>query len=119
MFRLIWVASIRVHKLLRWAPTNLLVDRIFTRQGLKWGIPAMLITVPLLVVAAACSAGIHDGGPGWLNLLIAFFIWDALKFLVVGPVSLMALLRVRHAERRAQHRWAAAERIEAPMGVRS
>jgi hypothetical protein len=119
MFRLIWAASIRIHNLLRWAPTNLLVDRIFTRRGLKWGTPAMLIAAPLLLAAAACSAGIHDGGPGWLNVLVALFIWDTLKFLVVGPVSLVTLLRVRHVERRAQRRWdSAAKRVETPIGAR-
>jgi hypothetical protein len=102
MFRLIWAASIRVHDLLRWAPTNLLVDRIFTRRGLKWGLPAMFIAAPLLLAAAACSAGIRDGAPGWLNLLVALFIWDALKFLLIGPVSLVLLARVRIEERRVR-----------------
>lgn len=110
MFRLIWAASVRVHHLLRWAPTNLLLDRIRTRRGLKWGIPAMLLAAPLLLAAATCAAGIRDGGPGWLNLAVGLFIGDALKFLVMGPVSLVVLARVhavealerRHARRQAR-----------------
>jgi hypothetical protein len=100
MFRLIWAASIRIHNVLRWAPTNMLVDRIRTRRGLKWGIPAMLLVVPLVLAAAACVAGVHDGGPGWFNLLVILFIWDALKFLVMGPASLFLLARVRAREAR-------------------
>ena len=102
MFRLIWAASVRAHKLLRWAPTNLLLDRIRTRRGLKWGLPAMLLVAPLLLAAATCTAGIQDGGPGWLNLLVGLFIWDALKFLVIGPVSLVLLARARTQEAMAR-----------------
>ncbi len=63
----------------------------------------MLIAAPLLL-AAACNAGIHDGGPGWLNLLIALFTWDALKFLVLGSVSLLRFTRIRLLERRFRAR---------------
>lgn len=101
MFRFIWAASIRVHNVLRWAPTNLLLDRIRSRRGRKWGIPAMLLVVPFVLAAAACVSGNRDGGPGWLNLLVILFIWDALKFLVMGPASLLLLAHVR-----AQEAWA-------------
>jgi hypothetical protein len=104
MFRIIWVASIGIHNLLRWAPTNLLLDRIRSRRGLKWGIPAMLLAAPLILAAAACAAGIHEGGPGWLNLLVILFIWDALKFVVMGPASLFLLARVRTQERLVRRR---------------
>jgi hypothetical protein len=46
MFRLKWAASIRTHNLLRCAPINLLLDRIRTRDGHKWGTPAMLLASP-------------------------------------------------------------------------
>ncbi|QDZ15871.1 sulfate permease [Humibacter ginsenosidimutans] len=104
MFRLIWGVSVRVHYLLRWAPTNLLVESVFTRRGLKWGVPTMFIAVPLLLAAAACSSGIHDGGPGWLSLLVALFIWDALKFTFAGPVSIVLLIQARRQETRARRR---------------
>ena len=94
MFAIIWAVSIRAHGLLRWAPTNLVLDRIRTRRGLKWGVPAMLLALPLLLGAATCAAGVRDGGPGWLNLLVILFIWDALKFLVIGPISFVALIRI-------------------------
>jgi hypothetical protein len=100
MFRLIWAASVGIRDLLRWAPTNLLIGRIRDRRGLKWGVPAMLIAIPLLLAAAACAQGLREGGPGWLNLLIALLMWDSLKFLVIGPVSLARLLGARMAERK-------------------
>lgn len=99
MFRLICAASLRAHNLLRCAPTNLLLDRIRTRRGLKWGIPAMLLAAPLLLAAATCTAGIQNGGPGWLSLVVILLAWDAFKFLAIGPVSLVLLIRIRLVER--------------------
>lgn len=99
MFRLIWAASIRVHNLLRWTPTNLLLDRIRTRRGLKWGIPAMLLTAPYLLAASICTNLIAKGDPGWLNLLVLLFCWNALKFFLFGPVSVVLLTVAWRRER--------------------
>jgi len=80
-------------------PTNILLDTIRTRRGLKWCVPAMLLAVPYLIAASACSAWIAHGGPGWANVLVLLFVWNALKFIVMGPISLVLLARVRVIER--------------------
>ena len=101
MLRLLWNLSIRVRLFLRtYMPTNILLDALHTRRGLKWGAPAMLIAVLYLLGAWLLTVWIADGGPGWLNLVVLLFIWNALKFLVNGPITLIALIRVRVAERR-------------------
>lgn len=101
MLRLLWNLSIRVRLFLRtYMPTNTLLSALRTRRGLKWGVPAMLIAVPYLLGAWLLTVWIADGGPGWLNLLVLLFIWNALKFLVNGPITLIALIRARIAERR-------------------
>ena len=101
MFRLLWNLSIRVRLFLRtYMPTNILLDVLRTRRGLKWGVPAMLIAVPYLLGAWLLTVWIADGGPGWLNLLVLLFIWNALKFLVNGPITMIVLIRARVAERR-------------------
>lgn len=101
MFRLLWNLSIRVRLFLRtYMPTNILLDALRTRRGLKWGVPAMLIAVPYLLGAWLLTVWIADGGPGWLNLLVLLFIWNALKLLVNGPITLVVLIRARVAERR-------------------
>ena len=64
MLRLFLALSARVYGLLRYAPTNLLLDAIRTRRGLKWGVPAMLLALPYLYAAAICTAIINYGGPG-------------------------------------------------------
>lgn len=105
MIRLLWNVSIDVRGFLRrYMPTNILLDAIRTRRGLKWGVPAMLLAVPYLVAASICTNLITEGGPGWLNLLVILLLWDALKLIVMGPVSAMQLARRQMLERTLEHR---------------
>ncbi|GAA2099135.1 hypothetical protein GCM10009841_12860 [Microlunatus panaciterrae] len=65
MIRLLWTASAEVrYYLRRYMPSNIVLDLIRTRKGLKWGLPAMLLAVPYLVVASWCTVLIENGGPG-------------------------------------------------------
>jgi hypothetical protein len=103
MIRLLWNLSVHVRLFLRtYMPTNILLDALRTRRGLKWGVPAMLLAVPYLLSAWLLTMWLADGGPGWLNLFVLLFIWNALKFLVNGPITLVVLIRVRVGERRAR-----------------
>jgi fatty acid desaturase len=108
MFRLIWLASIHLAGFLRrWMPSNIVLDKIRTRRGLKYGVPAMLFAIPYLYVASLLIVVINDGGPGWLNLLVLITFWSALKMLWIGPISLIQLAKVRwyeHAARRDNQR---------------
>lgn len=102
MFRLLWAGSAHTrYYLRRYMPTNIALDAIRTRRGLKWGVPAMLLAVPYLLAASICTNLIANGGTGWLNLLVLLFIWSALKFLLMGPISLIMLIAARTRERRA------------------
>jgi len=99
MIRLLWALSVRIRYFLRrYMPTDILLDLIRTRRGLKWGIPAMLLAVPYLLAASICTNLIAAGGPGWLNLLVLLFIWNAMKFFIMAPVSFVLLARVRIKE---------------------
>ena len=60
----------------------------------------MLLAGVYFYAAAICTTIIYDGGPGWLHLLVLLFVWDAFKFLWIGPVSLLLLLRSRTRGRR-------------------
>jgi hypothetical protein len=99
MLRLLWVLSVRIRYFLRrYMPTNILLDLIRTRRGLKWGIPAMLLAAPYLLAASVFTTLAADGRIGWLNLLVLLCIWNAMKFLVMGPVSFVLLTRLRIQE---------------------
>ncbi|MDS2172372.1 sulfate permease [Nesterenkonia sp. CL21] len=100
MIRLIWAASVHIRYFLRrYMPTNILLDLIRTRRGLKWGVPAMLLAIPYLFAAAICRNLMEDGGSDWLNLLVLLFIYNAMKFAITGPVSLVLLAKTRLRER--------------------
>ena len=103
MFRLIWIASIHVAGFLRcWMPTNVLLDKIRSRSGLKYGVPAMLLAIPYLYLASLLAVIVRDGGPGWLNLFVLLAFWSALKMLWIGPISLVTLAKVRWHEHNAR-----------------
>jgi hypothetical protein len=105
MFALILGISARTYYVLRrFMPTNLILDAIHTRRGLKWGVPAMLFAVPYWFAMAACVGLVEAGRSGWLNVLGLLFAWNALKFLGAGPVTLMRLLQVRRREAQSRCR---------------
>ena len=104
MIRLLWTASAEVRYFLRRnMPSNVLLDLIRTRKGLKWGVPAMLLAGPYLAVAFWCTTLIESGGPGWLHLVVLLFIWNALKMLAIGPVSVVLLTKARARERQTRN----------------
>lgn len=104
MLRLIWTISVNLRAFMRrYMPTNIALDALRSRHGLKWGVPAMLIAIPCLYAASLLTSLIDGGAPRWLFAVTLVLIWDALKFIVMGPVSLVTLLRVRAAESRARH----------------
>jgi hypothetical protein len=101
MIRLLWNVSIHARGFLRrYMSTNMLLDAIRTRRGLKWGVPAMLIAVPYLWTANAFTTLVADSGLGWLNLLVLLCLGNMLKFIMMGPVSLILLARARAHELR-------------------
>lgn len=64
MFRLIRIASIHTRDFLhRYMPTDIVLDKLRTHRGLKWGAPAMLLAIPYLAVANILMILIDRGGP--------------------------------------------------------
>jgi len=105
MLRLTWNLSIHIRTFLRvWMPTNILLDTLRTRRGLRWGVPAMLLSIGYLAIAYWCNTLIDDNGPGWLHLIVLLCIYNAFKFLIFGPLSLARLIKARHHERAARAR---------------
>lgn len=103
MFGLIWGVTARAYySLRRFMPTNILLDALHTRRGLKWGMPSVILSVPYAVAAVLCAGLVEGGESGWLNLLAILFAWNALKIVVAGPVTLLRLLRIRRQEARAR-----------------
>lgn len=101
MIRLIWAASVHVRYFLwRYMPTSILLDAIRTRRGLRWGVPAMLLAVPYLLIANVCVQLIEDGAPGWIHLAVLWAFCSMFKMLWIGPISVVLLIRARLREAR-------------------
>ena len=96
--------AIALHTFLRYAPTNLLLTRLRSRHGLKWGVLFMVLGAAYFFAAAMLATWLHDGGPIWLNLLVFLGIWNGVKFVVFGPISLILLSRAWIAGRRDESR---------------
>ena len=112
MFGIIWGLTARAHySVRRFMPTNIALDALHTRRGLKWGVPAMLIAVPYIFAAMLSAGLVEAGGSGWLNLLTVLFVWNALKFIIAGPATLIRLASVRSREARARRSVAAVQQI--------
>lgn len=103
MLRLIWTLSVYIRSFMRrFMPTNMALDALRTRRGLKWGVPAMLLAAVYFYAASVMTVLIDSGGSRWLYLVMLVCIWNALKFIVYGPVSLIRLARARLHESRAR-----------------
>ncbi|WP_454118432.1 sulfate permease [Microbacterium lacticum] len=70
----------------RTMPTNILIRATHTRRGLKWGVPAMLLAVLYIVIAAALAQWVAGGAPGWINLVVLVCLCYAV--VVVMPMML-------------------------------
>lgn len=94
--------------LLRYEPGMRILARIRRRDGLKWGIPAMLLAVPYFLIAATCVQVIEDGGPRALHLVVLWSLTFGMAFLLAGPISVVLLIKARATEaiqrRRAERR---------------
>ena len=120
MFQLLIAFVSRIYAFFQQSmPTNILIRATHTRRGLKWGVPAMLLAVVYIVIAAALAQWVAGGAPGWINLLVLVCLWNALKFVVNGPVTLVRLVRVRSYERRYWDETLEARPPETPVDYRA
>lgn len=104
IFALLTVVFNLHSKLRRYFPSNIVRDRVWTRDGLKWGVPAMLLATPYFAVAYWLASLIENGGPGWLNIFLFLCLWSMFKLVLLGPISLVMLAYVRVRETIECHR---------------
>lgn len=74
-------------------PTNRVIGWLRAPRGLRWAIPVALVATPgYLFAMSVCAMVVDRGGPGYLNVLVLLFAWNALKFAAMGAVSFSTLL---------------------------
>ena len=107
IFAASWALSSRLYGLVqRFAPSNIVIRRVHTRTGIKWGTLvglAGVLVYGLLMVATGTI--VRDGGPGWVNLFVLVGFWNTVRFAVLIPASIARLLRVRHQEKVLLRDW--------------
>ena len=101
MFHLIVQLATLIRATMAHAPSNRLVSRLRARGGLGSALAAMTAGAAYLFAAATCTVLLDRGGPGWLNVLVLLFIWNAFKLALASPVILAARARQRMAQRRS------------------
>lgn len=84
--------------LARFALGPRLIARIRHRDGLKWGVPAMLLAVPYFCVSNFLVELIKQGGNAWLSLPLLWCLVMGIAFLGLGPISLIVLVTARTCE---------------------
>ncbi len=119
MFRTIWMLSIQAHDFFQhYMPSNRLLAATRTRPGLKWGVPAMLVSVPYLAIANVSTILIDRGAHEWVHLVVLWGIWNAFKFILNGPISLFRLVRAIMRERMMAQAVRPTNRVRVPTNSR-
>ncbi len=110
MLTLIFRLSVFANDLLqRYAPTNRLLAFLRRRENLRYGILAMLLAIPYLLIGRGIVALIDIGAPEWLYLVFMLTLWNAIKMLAIGPVTLTMLAKAKWREAQAAKREQAAQ----------
>ncbi|WP_025156907.1 hypothetical protein [Leifsonia aquatica] len=99
MLRFIFAGVARTYYFLaRYAPGPRLISRIRRRNGLKWGVPAMLVAAPYFLVANLLQTLIEGGGSAWLSLPLLWCLIMGMAFILLGPISVVLLIIARTRE---------------------
>ena len=98
MIRLTFHLVARLHWWLQeHAPTNRLVNAARTRPGWKWAPIALGVSIACFLTAAILTNAVADGAPEALNLVVLVMIIDAIKTMVLAPISLIWTIRAKLA----------------------
>lgn len=100
----------------RWLPSKILVRRVCTRRGLRWGVPLALLGLIHFTAGAGCVGAVQLGGSPWWYLGTVICWWTTLKLVGHGLYAAVMLPIVRAQENlavgraiRAENRLAQAE----------
>lgn len=103
---IVWRVAAVVSVLSRFLPSFRLIQRVVHRRDShKWGVPAMLLAVPYVLVANIFKGILEDGGHAWLSVPLLWCLVMGIVFLALGPISLLLLAKARTRE--AVARWTA------------
>ena len=79
----------------RWLPSKILVRRVCTRRGLRWGVPLALLGLIHFTAGAGCVGAVQLGGSPWWYLGTVICWWTTLKLVGHGLYAAVMLPIVR------------------------
>lgn len=82
----------------RWLPSNILVRRVCTRRGLRWGVPLALLGLVYFTAGVGCVGAVQLGGSPWWYVGTVVCWWTALKLVGHGLYAAVMLPIVRAEE---------------------
>lgn len=72
------------------APTNIAIDAMRRQPDRIWmPFAALAAGAAYLYAMSFCAVIIEAGGPGWVNLLVLLFFWNAIKLTAGGILGLI------------------------------
>ncbi len=97
MIALFWNLSTAIRGHFRhYMPTNRAIDWLRTPRGLKVALPvAALAALAYLLAMRWSSSHLADGGPGYFNVLVVLFFWNAMKFAWTAALSPVLSMKLR------------------------
>ncbi|WP_407343380.1 sulfate permease [Pengzhenrongella phosphoraccumulans] len=94
-----WIAGATIRLMQVYAPTNILAGFIRTRRGHMWGMPLAAVLVPTYAFAFSRVADTATAtNSGWLYLLALLMFWNTGKFVALGMLSVVLLMRAAARE---------------------
>lgn len=97
MFRLIMRTAGSLRSAFDRAPSNHLARSLRTHARLRSALAALSIGAAYLLAAVVCTVLLGRGAPGWLNLPVLLFLWNAWKLVLTGLYISFTVIRQRLA----------------------
>ena len=72
-------------------PTNIAIALLRPRAGSNGGARRSTAVPAYMFAMSVCATVLERGGPGWLNVLVTLFFWNAAKFTWMVLFSAIAL----------------------------
>lgn len=93
---LIFTFSIRLAALVyrcfqTYAPSNILIRHLRSPDARRWTLPiALASAVAYLLATRGFTLAIENGAPGWLNLLVFYCAWNAIRFALIAATAMLS-----------------------------
>lgn len=88
----------KIHSWCRWCPSNLLLNHVRTRRGLRWGLPLVAVGYGYLYVGGFLLSLIDSGHPRSLYVPAAICCWSGVKLVLGGLYAAARIVYVRSRE---------------------